>query len=281
MFKVKPNDSLKRSKDRQQSVLSSTVNGRNELLLNNYIDADLKDFIRPLNLIQNCFFLPKYSVRNNFITSNSRFVNCLSLFSSLCYVVVLIVFVINDDGIKKFDSTLLTIMVTNYIFFCFGSVLNFFHSRIQADSQVNLILTIQRIRSSLIFSEYNMKGTTIVNWVYVLVTLLYYYIMCLSYGLLQILTCTMVLVYIFLLMVDVNLIYLIRIVKLMRNFTMLWLSELDRVRKSDISYEPNRIGNVTPLSWEKISNTLTDIIDASFIYKKIFGIPVSFESMII
>lgn len=43
----------------------------NEFLLNNFIEKDIQDMLRPINFLTSTYLLPKYKIRNNFVTTNS------------------------------------------------------------------------------------------------------------------------------------------------------------------------------------------------------------------
>ncbi|CAK1591337.1 unnamed protein product [Parnassius mnemosyne] len=226
-------DYVKKLRGPLNQLSSFSISGLNEILLDNYIDADLQEFLCPLNLGHYVLFSPKYSIRYNFITSNSCTANCFSLFYTFSFMMLYTSHEVLDPKLKYLNSIMLSATIFNFLVYCIGCGQNSILNIIQSNTHVNLILTVQKIHKS--FKHTNIcKSFVIGNWIFV-ITLLTFYI-----GLAAIETFVRKLgsnciSYVPVLITDFNIIYKIRMVKLLRYYTVSWTSELKRINQLEIN----------------------------------------------
>ncbi|CAK1591350.1 unnamed protein product [Parnassius mnemosyne] len=272
MFKTTRREYIKKIKFRTNKLCPSLNYLQNDFL-DNYLDADLQKYLFPINLVQFVLFSPKYNIRDNFITSNNRTINCISLLISFCFILSYIIIIAFDDPIKKFEKLLLTLFVLKYFLYCVGCGLNSIVNIIQSDTHVMLILTIQKIKKYFKLVTIDNRSI-IISWVHVLILCSFYILYYLFHIIKEKLTLTMVFTYLLLLLADLNTVYMLRMIKLLRNYLVLWITEMKQFNTSVVNeYHSNKPTRLL-VFWQTKVSVLKRILDATYICKELCEIPV-------
>nr|WCC57794.1 gustatory receptor 32 [Papilio glaucus] len=240
-----------------------------EILLDNFIETDLQMFLRPLNVLHYVFFSTKYSIRCSFITPNSRLANFIALCSSICFVIAYFTVIALNDSILRLDTVLLFLLMANLFLYALGYILNSFINIVQSDIHVKLIIKIKNIKKFITSSRINYKRLIIVNWIYVIFTVMFYSIIVLIYVQHSNFEVLYLFIALLLLLTDYNTIYMIRMNKLLRNIVDLWTSELKDeqlkiIDDGDVNEEARQ-----KIYWDAKCKTFADIIDASYMFKEL------------
>ncbi|PZC77065.1 hypothetical protein B5X24_HaOG200715 [Helicoverpa armigera] len=197
----------------------------------NYIDKNLQTMLFPLNLMQNMMFFPKYSIYNNNIRSNSL----LSNFVSLCTTIAVISLhlyrsykLYSDNIIREFINILYITSYFDIILTCIGFTINFIVSVYQSKNNVLFILKLQKVHTFL-NGEQQFKRFMYRNWMFLVFEFLYF-----TFGLCFFCVklnlpkydyfCSLTA-----LCFDVNLVYAIRMIKLLSDKVELWNIEAQKL----------------------------------------------------
>ncbi|CAK1591356.1 unnamed protein product [Parnassius mnemosyne] len=249
---------------------------RNEILLDNFLEADLQKFLLPLNFIQQMMFSPKYCIRYNFITPNSRIANCIYICSTFCVIITYIYIIIIDTAILQFPSNLYVILIFNSCITTFGWITNAINNVIQSDLNIDFILKFQKIQK---FTHITYRQFVTGNWIHVLVIILFYIVICSSYAVLGGLNLRWILACFPLLLADLDIIYMIRMIKFLRCNIVIWNMKLKHTYEvSVIHHAPLAAKRVD--EGNKMKNALIEVLDASDIYKKICSIPILYYTVL-
>nr|WCC57902.1 gustatory receptor 32 [Papilio memnon] len=250
----------------------------NEILYDNFIEKDFQMFLRPLNLLHYVTLSTKYSIRYNFITSNSRLVNLISLCSSVVFITTYFIVIFLDDGIFKLDVVLLTLLMVNFFIYAFCYLLNAFMNVVYCKINVDFIIKMINI-TKCITSGSDCKKLTIFNWLYVIITIMFHFTIVFIHVKMTDFELFYGFVVIILLINDLNTIYIIRMIKFLRLLIDSWASKLkDKQSNSidDINEETRQ-----KKYWDVKRKTFADIIDATSIYKELCQIQISCHIVII
>ncbi|CAK1591301.1 unnamed protein product [Parnassius mnemosyne] len=247
----------------------------NEFLLDNKLTSDLQRFLRPLYIMQFVSFGPKFLIRDGFITSNSTTVNIIRLCFAICYFIIYIA-IVSIYRIKYFSKFLLNVMIFSHLLYYGSSILlNSILITIHNDINVKLILKIQKIHRFLKFQQNAYKNLIVGNWIFIIIIFLYYFMIILV----QIYLKRPILIFIFLhaclLMNDLNLIYIIRLIVVLRKATVVWTSKLEQMYEMEnktLKCEGRHLRQTA--RWEKIFKTYIDLIEAFHAGNKILEIQI-------
>nr|WCC57963.1 gustatory receptor 32 [Papilio polytes] len=250
----------------------------NEIFLDNSIERDIQLFLRPLNLLHYVTLSTKYSIRYNFITSNSRFVNFISLCSSVVFITTYFIVIFLDEGIFKLDVVLLTLLMVNFCVYAFSYLLNSYMNVVHCETNVDFIIKIKNIKKC-ITSDGFCKKITIFNWLYVVITIVFHFIIVFIHVRITNFELFYGFVVVTLLINDLNIIYVVRMIKFLRILIDLWASELKTKQLNiidDINEETRQ-----KKYWDLKRKTFVDVIDASSMYKDLCQIQISCHIVII
>lgn len=140
-----------------------------EILLNNYLDINFQAMMRPLNLMQYIFFLPKYTIRDNFITPVGFLEKGALIFGLLFYTIFFIIHTYNTAVLKsdlELQSQLLYTMYFNLFTYLIGFITNFTSQYFLSKLNVQIILLLQNINRIKFNNGDKMKQCTRQNWIY-------------------------------------------------------------------------------------------------------------------
>nr|WCC57899.1 gustatory receptor 30.1 [Papilio memnon] len=241
-------------------------------ILDNYLDSDFQKFLYPLNFLDNHLFLSKYSIRDNFITSNNRNGTLCSYLSTVFIIFIYILIICLDEGIRNFSPDLLVVGIINYVFEIIGRIIYNCTNNGFSDSHVNLILSIQRLQRTV---KINYKNFTFYNWMLFSIICCYYIILFIIQWYAGRGTPYILIIYIIALIDDLNSLYLIRINKLLLECTILLESKLKTVKNFDVS--PINSGRLREESLDKIFKAFLEMSKATSTYNHISEIPMFYR----
>lgn len=193
-------------------------------ILNNFVDKEVQSTLFPLDLVQNITFYPKYRIKNNFITPNSLISKSVSLIVAL----VLSLLLVYNTRMLYFhnDSAGATTFMrfTSYFDTCFyssGFAMNFLIAAFQTKKSTQFVLTYQKVHR-LLNAEGSLKDFIIWNWIIVIGAMgghvVVVTVCCILFKLPYSLYYICYIVFMF----DLNILYAIRVIKLMESQAVLW-----------------------------------------------------------
>ena len=221
-------------------------------------------------MMQNLFICGKYSIRYNFITSNSRRYNFIGIFVAVTFrCIIIIQLMISIAHWKGKEST--AIGWCNFFdifFFSIGLIINYCSNIINCNDHAILVLKIQHVHRVLKIDGKVLKDLVISNWAYVIALNIFYFIIIAYYGwffafgnILDLISgyCTISL--------DINIVYAIFVINLLKRTLNEWIKN---VQES---------GNVEILSNDSYLAVMYDlylnILKAFKIFQKTFRLLVS------
>lgn len=202
----------------------------NEFLLNNYVDEDIKAMLRPINFMMSTQLLQKYTIRDNFITSNSIVVKSLSF----CITLILMLIQIREDFhnvIEKLPTpSFQKVFPISYIIFnaCFyntGIIINFITNIRNSENNIDLILTIQKVhKTTKTYKNYS-STLSIWSWFYVTCYMFYYVVRILiKFIIRKFFSVSSILIFFY----NANMIYAIRLIIIIRYELTIWIIQVQR-----------------------------------------------------
>lgn len=245
-------------------------NHRLEVLLDNFVDEDLQTMLKPLYIFQVLTLLPKYRIRNNFITPNGRSSYLASFLGTILYTFITCWPVMLLEKNYEGKRTLISLFIFSFFSAIYNSTLfivNFISGLLYSDLNVNIILAVQEIHRFL-NNETSSRVFTVWNWI-TYVCIFSFYILYLVYFKLIILTplalsdiSTIILV-----VIDIHVIYSIRIIKLLEIKVALWNVQALKIDDGeDLDIRPH---------YEKLFDSFRKILNCFEMCGVAFGYPVS------
>ncbi|PZC77062.1 hypothetical protein B5X24_HaOG200711 [Helicoverpa armigera] len=194
------------------------------MIQKNYVDKDLQSMLLPLNLMQNIMFYPKYSIFNNCIVPNSVLSKVVALCSTMAFVLIHLYRSYNlyyNQMIREFVNILYITSYFDIILSCIGFAINFIVSIYQTENNVLFILKFQKVHRFL--NDKNLFNRFVfMNWL-ILVLLFSFVIFIMSSFFLYMevplpdFFCGLA-AFCF----DINIIYALRLIKLLEDKVKLW-----------------------------------------------------------
>lgn len=187
---------------------------------NNKVNKDVQSMLMPLNLMQHIMFCPKYRIKDNVITPNSRISNFVSMIATVVFIYI---FIFNMCEMISVELTGFNyfLCVYNGIYTSFGFVMNFMTGVIQTKSNVKFVLTFQNVHR-FINNETSFNHIIIWNWIVVLgilgfdVIFTVYLHINIGFPFYSAYTAYLVIFF------DCNIIYVIQIINCLENKVKLW-----------------------------------------------------------
>lgn len=209
-------------------------------LLNNVVDDDVQSILLPLNLMQYIMVCPKYRIKNDLIFPNSSIFYFVSLLVTLLYISLLwyrnSTMVFFEDFMGAMNFTYF-ISFFDCVFYSVGFTINYAVNLIQTKKFIKFVLTFQKVHRFL-HNEYFTKSFIIWNWIIVILSISGY-ITVFSYFCINInAPFYAMLVTYFFIFFDFNIIYAIRILKLLEHKVVLWnIQATENLETEDINQE--------------------------------------------
>lgn len=148
---------------------------RIEVLLDNKVDTDIQSMLLPLNLMQYVLFSPKYSLKNNFITTNSFISSACALLVVLCFILVFayrIYFMQSNKIMTKYFPFLYLSSYPDIIFYSIGFINNFLMNIVESQRNIRFVLIYQDVHRSLSIGtgkENSLKKFVVWNWTCIII----------------------------------------------------------------------------------------------------------------
>ncbi|XP_059061302.1 uncharacterized protein LOC131854191, partial [Achroia grisella] len=144
-----------------------------EVLLSNKLDKDFQSMLLPLELANNFILLPKYYIRDDFITPKGTISNFISFFSTF---IIVIVYIINYLYGIEFGYDFNIYFTFDFIACVSGFIINLIINIYQTSNSVHLNVKLQNIFNILDTNKTVLKKITLLNWVYMLSLSIFYLI---------------------------------------------------------------------------------------------------------
>ncbi|PZC77058.1 hypothetical protein B5X24_HaOG200707 [Helicoverpa armigera] len=236
------------------------------------VHEDLQSVLKPLNLMQAPFFLSKYTIRNNCIKPNSIIYNLMAVISMLIFRIVNVYKIVVFPFVTKVNSSVTLFLyvsqILDTVFYTVGFVLNNYLNIVYSRINIGLVLKLQFVHRVLNINRRNLKSLIIYNWIFV-VSLYSYFIFI---GIFSWITYPFITLYSYILVVsalsfDMNIVYALRLIKLLTQLLRFWLMEIQELRnlgvcRSDESY------------WMKMFDVFKNIVEAYKTIQDLFSLTV-------
>lgn len=229
----------------------------------------MQQMLLPLNLMQNVTLCPKYRIKDNFIAPNSIISKCFSFCGSILYISLFFY-----RSVKLFldfhEPGKIHVPTFYSYYYCLGFVLNFIQCITQSDYNVKFVLMIQDvhrvINDKCCFSRLTFWSWFTCSFVTVLFIICYMvFHIALTMPLYYIPTCLLI-------MFDFQMIYAIRLIRLLEIKIYLW--EIEILGDHDFESSESKWFN------EKMFKIFTNIFECYRIYQKSFKFFVSSRTVI-
>ena len=133
---------------------------------NNYIDENFKKALFPLNLLQNIYFVSKYTIRNNFIHTKSYIYIFFSILSACLIIFAFFSHMeLERDFVKVLSISIYYSLIVDHFIYIFECLILFLDSFKNSKLHIELILNVQKIMKIFKKSDNDFKRWHIVNWI--------------------------------------------------------------------------------------------------------------------
>lgn len=233
-----------------------------EVLLNNIVDKDLQLVLKPLNLAQNLFFCAKFSIRDNFVTSNSRCYNYFSIFCAILYTIFLSILLI-ISCVYLFSRTTVLIIILQMFYqaysACFGYTVNIISNIVHCNNNVCLLLKIQHVLRSLKIDGRYLRRVLFFNWIAVVFISILYILGKINENFkIEVNT---IIIQSPTILFEVNILYATCIVKLLKKALNVWTAEVKM---------PITQGLEDKCYWNKMFKMYLNILESYDLFQKTF-----------
>ena len=212
-----------------------------KLISNRTVDKDVQSMFFPLNLMHFIILCPKYRIKHDIITPNSL----ISVFVSMIMTLIAILTFVHSSYVITLnisDHASVFLYWFNCAFVCFGFALNFMIGLNLTKSNVQFVLMFQKVHRFI----NNQSGfNQIIIWTWIIVIMVFSsYVIVLTY-LYANMSAKFSKVYAayFFIIFDVNIVYAIRVIRLLENKVVLWNIrefnplEIENIRGAKYSYK--------------------------------------------
>lgn len=197
-----------------------------EVLVDNFVTKDFQKVLTPLNMLQQVFFLSKYVIKDNFITSNGHIYNLMSFLAAISYLSLVVMKAIYYI-LRLPDPKIYLLFILEVIIMATGLITNVIINVKQSENNVRLVLTLQKILRKQM-SENIEQEWKIMNLVSVGIILVTYILFYLNFFIAyyqnnpfyEVLVPALILIF------DMNMIYAANMAKIIAKQLDLWIIEL-------------------------------------------------------
>lgn len=210
---------------------------RSEVLLDNFIERDLQSAFKPLHYMQSLLICSKYSIRDNFITSNTFMYDFIGIFGFIiCRSINLYNLVILMGDWKSTEYLFNWSGLFDYASYTFGFLLNYYINIKFCDDNILMVIKIQRVIRALKISSNDLRRESIFNWFGVIIinAIIIFSIVVIAYIFFPNVNFSDVVYFYFSMTYDMNMLYFTFIIKLLSMTLCAWTED---VRKSVNSYK--------------------------------------------
>lgn len=211
------------------------------MYFDNILDEEFKTILLPFDVVQWASLLPKFTLYDNFIFFNSRRVDFMSLFG---VIIPTVIFISRFLVYRFLASTFIyrTLAMIDGAIFCIGFLIIYVSNLCYKESNIRLVLNINTVFKMLKFNENNsVSKFNAVSWfaiaavTFCQASVIVLYIMKFEGAMFL-----DVLLIMFMVHIEINVICASRIVSLIDSHLELWICELDRLSAASIR---GKIGN--------------------------------------
>lgn len=192
--------------------------------MNHLVTLELQKIFRPLNLMQNIIFCPKYVIKKNHISPNNFRSFLISGLAAITFLTTLayINYVICFDKATAFylENQHVVTCLFDTFFYSVGFLINTVTAAAQTNMNVEFVISIQEV---VIMFKNSFKKYTICNWLSMTIIPVFYvaYISC-CYIIFESKNSLYICVMILLVSFDINIFYAIRLIKLLERSIAFW-----------------------------------------------------------
>ena len=215
---------------------------RDKSALQNHIDIEIHRIFLPLDVMQMLVLRPKYHIRNNLINPNNYLNNFIVLVGTLMFLITYIwriVEVFLDDFMIRYSTVnfLLFGSLFDFIYRCIGFIMNMLIIFTQSKNSVTFVLYFQEVHRFL-KDKSNIKAFILRSWIGVAFYLGYYVFIFVYLYVFFLKPPWRLIVYVLIAVTfDANLIYVIRLSKLLTDKVVLWNIQLFLIKKNGCNKE--------------------------------------------
>lgn len=201
-------------------------------VFNNVVAKDVQSMFLSLNPMSKILLCPNFTIKNDVIQPNSLLTNLLSIISSvtLPFLFICSTYVGYRFGKYWVDSNFLDfILIYECVMYSFGFIINRVLELNRTKIYIDLVLTFQRLHEHINDRDH-FKRFKVSNWIVFVVThlifIIYFYLIC----------TTLKMPYFYamrghvLVVIDFKLLYIIRLIKLLKSKVVLWIDTLVRYK---------------------------------------------------
>lgn len=136
-----------------------------EFLLDNYITNDIQNIFYPFRFLQILLISPKFRIKDNFIYPNEKRTNIsLAVFFAVLFIIYMNKSIYNT-AMAKIETFHILLIYFFYIYFFASVSVVFGYNILHGHNNVLLILTIQRIHLNINIGEKCTKYLILWNWI--------------------------------------------------------------------------------------------------------------------
>nr|WCC57857.1 gustatory receptor 45.1 [Papilio machaon] len=265
-----------RSEFRLEKCNKGLKKHNSDFVLDNFVETEVKSLL-PLYLAQCLSLAPKYSIRYDFITSNSSH---FCAFVSLCAVVIAafwfyFVFDVLWTSGTLYSITLFAYSITVMIVYIINSTVTTSKSNMSAF----LIILIQKIHRDFKYVKFNTRNITIVDWIFV-TAMIVFNVLHFVLRLVEERGSVIRMFLVHFMYVDFNftLIIEVRLIYLLGKYIDTWILELENVCCANSLDDRGTDYNIQnkEARMKKIITAYDKILEALDICNKIFGLSILF-----
>lgn len=232
-----------------------------QLVFNKKIDKDIQSIFFPLNLFHNIMLCPKYSIRNNFIYPNSAKFKLLGLFAAFLYSAILAYRTYKYHTLEIMQSHFNFAYISTYfdiLFYTYGHFMNFVLSVLKTKRNISFVLKYQKVHRFFNTSAH-FPSLSLWNWIGVLFVITWYVFMFYVNVTFNV-HLYVIIIHIITLIFDLNIIYAIRLITLLKYNVNLMNIEIKKLSHTQVDQE-----HCTKL-WKAYENLLNcyDYYNSSF-----------------
>ncbi|XP_037298074.1 uncharacterized protein LOC119190396 [Manduca sexta] len=157
---------------RKKTKISQNL-GLQEVLLNNRVDDDIQKLLFPMDLIQRLLLIPKYKIRDNFITPNGLWANIINIFFTCIVTMIFLYYTMYTKRIIDVADVeyVQTCLWLDFITYSMCVIINCLTCIFQSKNFVQLVLKIQESHRRL-YSE-KFQSFVKLNWVFFVILVIY------------------------------------------------------------------------------------------------------------
>ncbi|PZC77072.1 hypothetical protein B5X24_HaOG200722 [Helicoverpa armigera] len=239
---------------------------------NNVVEKEVLSLFKPFRMMHALFVTAKYKIKDDVISANTLLYTCMSGFTSIVILVFYFFSIFQTAFVFKWEGLNLAKQVCNifiYAIYLMGSMMNFCSDIINKDFNVLLVYKIQSICETLKIKGKSLKNFIMINWIYVITLNVYHmwWIVFFSYAFSSSYLYYEVVTNYFYIIFDMNVLYGMRVMKIIRQPLQIWLEEvrnLNSVIDEDYEY-----------FWNKMFKIYEETLETYQIFAKIFRSVVS------